>query len=162
MIIFISGSINSGKSTVAKLLALQIPNTALLEIDSLREMVFWMQLKDSIPLNLENAISLIKNFVKKGMNVVVPYPLSEENYIYLISELTVVSVPIHFITLSPTLAVALSDRGTRLLSDAEKDRIKYHYSSGIITPSFGKIIDNSKQTPEETVQVILNSLTLGV
>jgi hypothetical protein len=42
MIIFISGSINAGKSTIAKLLAKQLPNTALMEVDALREMITWM------------------------------------------------------------------------------------------------------------------------
>lgn len=39
MIIFINGSINSGKTTVAKILAREFSNIALVEIDSLREMI---------------------------------------------------------------------------------------------------------------------------
>ncbi len=156
MIILINGSINSGKSTVARLLAERIPNTALLEIDALRDMVSWMSLEDSIPLNLKNAVSLIKNFVHEEINVVVPYPLSEENYSFLMTELDSVSVPIHAVTLSPSLETALSDRGTRPLSDAEKERIVYHYKSGIAQPAFGTIINNSHQTPEKTLQEILN------
>lgn len=156
MIIFITGSINSGKSTVAKLLAKHIPNTALLEVDLLRDMVFWMSLKDSILRNLRNAVSLIKNFVSEGFNVVVPYPLSEGNHSFLMSELDSVSVPIHVVTLSPALEITLSNRGTRPISDAEKERIRYHYDSGIARPTFGTIIDNSHQTPEETMQAILN------
>jgi len=42
MIIFINGSINAGKSTVAKMLAEKIPNTALVEIDVFHEMIEWM------------------------------------------------------------------------------------------------------------------------
>lgn len=156
MIIFINGSINSGKSTVARLLVERIPNTALLEIDTLRDMVSWMSLEDSIPLNLKNAVSLIKNFVYEGLNVVVPYPLSEENHSFLMDELDSVSVPIHSVTLSPSLENALSNRGIRSLSDTERERIKYHYESGITRPTFGIIIDNSHQTPEETVQEILS------
>lgn len=158
MIIFINGSINSGKSTVAKLLAEQIPKTALLEIDVLREMVAWMPLEESVPLNLKNTVSLIKNFVVQNLNVVVPYPLSKGNHSFLLAELSEISVPVYSFTLAPALEVALTDRGTRIVSDVEKGRIKYHYSSGISTPSFGEIIDNSKQTPKETAQVILNSL----
>ena len=64
MIIFISGSINSGKSTVAKILAEKIPRVANIEIDSLRSFISWLEIDKAIPINLENAISVIHNFVK--------------------------------------------------------------------------------------------------
>lgn len=141
---------------MARLLAERIPNTALLEVDILRDMISWMPLEDSISLNLKNAVSLIKNFVHEELNVVVPYPLSEENHSFLIAELDSVSVPIHVITLSPSLEIAQSDRGARSLSDTERKRIEYHYESGIARPPFGTIIDNSHQTPEETTEAILS------
>lgn len=72
------------------------------------------------------------------------------------AELDSASAPIHVVTLSPSLEIALSDRGTRPLSDAEKERIAYHYKSGIAQPAFGTIIDNSHQTPEETAEAILS------
>ncbi len=158
MIILINGSINSGKSTVSKLLADRIPDTALLEIDTLRDMISWMPLEDSVQLNLKNAVSLIKNFVSEGLNVVVPYPLSGKNYSFLISELDSLTTPIHAVTLSPSLEVALSNRGARRLSEAEKERIKYHYKTDIAQPVFGIIIDNSHQAPEETVRDILSAI----
>lgn len=73
MIIFINGSINSGKSTISKLLQKIIPNTALVEVDSLREFIDWMPLQKSISLNLQNAVSVIKNFVDQKLNVIIPY-----------------------------------------------------------------------------------------
>ncbi len=82
MIIFINGSINSGKTTIAKLLTEKISNSALLEIDTLRDMIAWMPLDKSIPINLDNAISLISNFSTSGLNVIVPYPLSQKNHDY--------------------------------------------------------------------------------
>ena len=63
MIIFINGSINSGKSTIAKLLTQNIPQTANIEIDSLRHFIDWVEIDKAIPINLENAVLLIKNFV---------------------------------------------------------------------------------------------------
>ena len=59
MIVFINGSINSGKSTLAKLLADKLGNCAVLEIDNLREFIEWMPIEKAISINLENAISLI-------------------------------------------------------------------------------------------------------
>ena len=158
MIIFINGSINAGKSTVAKLLVKELKNTALLEIDLLREMIDWMPIKDSIPLNLENAVSVIRNFVARNLNVIVPYPLSQKNYDYMVGKLKDLGVDIHVFTLAPKLEKALTNRGARELENSEKDRIKYHYEIGIHNPSFGEIIDNSEQTPEETAKYILSKI----
>ena len=157
MIVFINGSINSGKSTVAKLLADKIGNCAVLEIDNLREFIEWMPIEKAIPLNLENAVSLINNFDKNDLNVVIPYPLSEKNYKYIKNNLKV-NNKVHFFTLNLDLNEVLKDRGNRKLDDWERERIKHHYEIGINKPSFGKIINTTDQTPEETLEIIINSL----
>lgn len=158
MIIFINGSINSGKSTVSRLLTNGLQNSALLEIDSLRQMIDWMPIDQAIPLNLKNAVSLIKNFSEDSINVVVPYPLSQKNYDYMVNNLKDLNIPILVFTLAPVLDKILTNRGERELDDWERDRIKYHYNIGIQNPSFGEIIDNSEQTPEETAKYILNKI----
>jgi adenylate kinase family enzyme len=155
MIIFLNGSINAGKTTIAKILAKKIPNTALVEIDSLREMIEWMPIDQAVPINLENAVSIIKNFSNKKLNVIIPYPLSQENYEYILKELKDVNDKIFFFTLAPKLEKVLENRGTRELNKLELERIKHHYSIGINSPSFGEIIDNTNQTPEETANYIL-------
>jgi len=158
MIIFINGSINSGKSTVTKLLARELPNTALIEIDVLREMIEWMPLEKAIPLNLENAVSLIRNFAKRNLNVIVPYPMSLKNYDYMMASLGDLGVMISVFTLAPKLEKVLTNRGTRELTDWERQRIQHHYDTDIHKPNFGEIIDNTEQTPEETVKIILNKI----
>jgi hypothetical protein len=158
MIIFINGSINSGKSTVSKLLQKEIPNTALLEIDSLHEMIEWMPIDQAVPLNWSNAISLIKNFVNEGMNVLIPYPISQKNYDYVISALDDFKNEISFFTLSPDLEKTLTNRGSRELTDWETERIKHHYEIGINNPSFGEIIDNTNLSPEDTRDLILSKI----
>lgn len=158
MIIFLNGSINAGKSTVAKLLAKELPNTALLEIDALRSMIDWMPIDQAVPINLENAVSLIRNFVARDTSVIVPYPLSQANYEYVMQKLTDVNTEIHVFTLAPKLEAALTNRGARELSASEKERIKYHYSIGIHDPTFGEVIDNSSQTPEETARCIMDKI----
>ena len=60
MIIFINGSINSGKSTISKLLVEGLPNTALIEIDSVRAMIDWMPLEQAIPLTLRMQCPLLE------------------------------------------------------------------------------------------------------
>lgn len=155
MIIFINGSINAGKTTVANILVTKISNTALLEIDSLRAMIKWMPIDQAVPINLENAILVIKNFHNRGLNVIVPYPLSQNNYDYITAELKELNTKKYFFTLVPRIEKTLTDRGARELDDWERDRIKHHYDSGITTPTFGEIIDNSEQTAEETADFIL-------
>ena len=159
MILFLNGSINSGKSTVAKLLAAKIPNSAVVEIDALREMIDWMPIDQAVPINLENAVSVIKNFTHHDISCIVPYPLSQKNYEYMTANLSELGVDMHFITLTPPLAEILKNRnGKRELTNWERERIKHHYNIGIHAPSFGEIIDNSGQTPEETTDVILKNI----
>ncbi|MEI7688615.1 MAG: hypothetical protein WCI91_00340 [Candidatus Nomurabacteria bacterium] len=159
MIIFINGSINSGKTTVSKILAYKLSNVALIEIDSLREMIDWMPLNEAIPINLENTISLIKNFSNKNLNTIIPYPLSKKNYDFILNELKDINTKIYTFTLAPKLETVLINRGTRELDDSERERIKYHYNIGIHKPIFGEIIDNSNQTPEETANFILSKIS---
>lgn len=155
MIIFLNGSINAGKSTVAKLLAKELSDTALVEIDVFHEMIEWMPIEQSIPLNLENAASVITNFAKRGLNVIVPYPLSQKNYDFMLEKLNGLDADIHIFTLAPSLEKALTNRGARELNDWEKERVQHHYDIGIHNPAFGEVIDNTDQTPEETAGCIL-------
>ncbi|MFA6475950.1 MAG: hypothetical protein WCV68_00890 [Candidatus Paceibacterota bacterium] len=155
MIIFLNGSINSGKTTVAKILASKLSNVAIVEIDALRKMIEWMPIDQAVPINLENAVSVIKNFSNRGLSVIVPYPLSQKNYDYLIRELGDFGSDIYTFTLAPKIEKAVTNRGTRELNKEEKERINHHYNIGIHNPSFGEIIDNSDQSPEETTNYIL-------
>jgi len=159
-IVFINGSINSGKSTVARILAKELPETALVEIDVFHEMINWMPVDKAVPINLENAISVIKNFTARGLNVIIPYPLSQKNYDYMMGEIKSLNAKISVFTLSPKLEKALTNRGTRDLNEWEKERIKHHYDIGIHAPTFGEIIDNSEQSLEETAKVILDKIRL--
>ena len=158
MIIFLNGSINAGKSTVAKILAKEIENTALLEIDVFHEMIKWMPIDKAVPINLENALSVIRNFVKREISVIVPYPLSQKNYDFMISGLKDFETDIYVFTLAPKIENILTNRGTRELTEQEKERIKHHYDIGIPNPTFGEIIDNSDQTPQETTDYILSKI----
>ena len=87
MIIFINGSINSGKSTIAKRLSEKIPNSIVLEIDVLRDFIKFVSLDKAIPINLENAVSLTKNFINHNFSVIIPYPLSKKIIIFSLKAL---------------------------------------------------------------------------
>ena len=158
MIIFINGSINSGKSTLAKMVATAVGNCALLEIDKLHEFIEWMSIDKAVQLNLKNAISVIKNFANEGLNIVIPYPLSEKNFNYVKESLAEVKTEIYYFTLAPKLEEVLKNRGERKLDDWERSRIKHHYEIGINKPSFGVVIDNTQLTPEETLQRVITNI----
>lgn len=154
MIIFLSGSINSGKTTIGNLLKEQFPRTALVEVDTIHDMYSWMPLEEAIPLNLKNTLSLTLNLIQKDINVIITYPLSRDEYEYFNKHLPL-EVQRFFFTLNPLLDKALSNRGSRELTGWETERIKYHYSIGLNNPGFGITIDNTMHSPEETVSEIL-------
>lgn len=158
MLIFISGSINSGKSTIANLLAQKIDRPAVLEIDSLSAMLPNIPIDQKIGINLENAVLLIRNFLKNGFNPIVPYPLSEKNYQFLLEELPEYAESMHFFILNPRLESVLINRGGRELAESEIERIKYHYNAGINNPVFGVAIDNSDMSPNETAEYIMKEI----
>ena len=158
MILLLNGSINAGKTTVSKQIVQMLPRTAHVEVDSLDDFINWMPLLESIPLNLTNTAAVTRNFVAFGLNVVISCPLRQEDYDYLVRELTPLGVPIHMVTLSSSMAVTLTNRGTRALTEKELRRIPELYAEGIPNPPFGIIIDNTHQTPEETARQILKAI----
>ena len=160
MIIWINGTVNSGKTTISKLLAKKIENTAHIEVDKLREFIEFMSLSDEvIEISLNNAIAVAKNFLTEGFNVIISYPLSMKNYDKIAKEFANLPDKMVVITLSPRLESVLKNRGSRELNEWEIERIKHHYSIGLNIPKFPSLlIDNSDQTPEETVDEILKHL----
>jgi len=160
MIILINGSINSGKTTIGRQLAAMLPQTAHVEVDALREFVAFLPLDDAIPISLENAAAVARNLARRGFHIVLTYPLGPADHAYLQAQLADLNTPIHTITLSPPLATALTDRGTRPLTDHERRRIREQYADNRHNPPFGITLDNSAQTPTETATTILHTLNL--
>ena len=155
MILLLNGSINSGKTTVSKQIVQMLPRTAHVEVDDLDDFIEWMPLLESIPLNLANTAAVTRNFVAFGLNVVISSVLPQDSHDYLMHELEPLGVPIYTVTLSPSMATALTNRGTRELTEWELSRIPQLYTEGISKPSFGATIDNTNQTPEETARQII-------
>jgi len=158
MIIILNGPQNSGKTTIAKLLQKHISQLAHVEVDGLRRFIYWMDGVDAFSLSIENAILVAKNFVKKGLGVVITYIFSNDELKMIAESLKETGKPVYIFTFSPKMEIALTNRGTRKLCQHEKERIKYHYHTGIHKPSIGKIIDNTNQTSEETVKAILEHI----
>ena len=160
MIIFLSGSINSGKSTIAKILIKRMPNCVNLEVDKICEFVDHIEKKEIEDIIFENVISLIKDYTKHGLNVIVSYPLSNGRFDYLESHLKESDPSIYLFTLNPRLEIAMSERGERKAKTIDSERVKFHYKIGINKLDKGINIDNSDQTPMETTNVILGYLNI--
>ena len=94
------------------------------------------------------------------MDIIVVYPLSQKNYDYITTKIKDLNQKVYCFTLAPKLEKALSNRGTRDLNEWEIERIKHHYDIGIHAPTFGEVIDNSEQSPEETAKIILDKIKL--
>ncbi|MCR4328100.1 MAG: chloramphenicol phosphotransferase CPT family protein [Patescibacteria group bacterium] len=158
MVILLNGSINSGKTTIAKLLQKKMSDTAFIEVDDLRNFVSWMPLAQSIPLNLQNAVAVANNFLKRKLNVIIAYPFSQKGYQYFRKNLKITRNAIYVFTLRPQEEIASHNRGDRTLTRWEKKRIHVHYKDEIANPKFGVVIDSSEHTPMRTAAIILKYL----
>ena len=151
MIIFINGSINSGKSVTGKLLAEKL-NFEFIEFDDIRHTMSELKIDEALPMVFEKGIKILNNLIENNKSAVVAYPLSQADYNLLKNEL--LETPRVF-TLSPSLEVVLKDRGDRKLDGKERERIKHHYKIGINNPKFGEIIDNSNLSIDKVVDKML-------
>lgn len=157
MLVYINGSINSGKSTVGRLLAENLPGTVHIEVDELRHFADCLSLAEACPYCVVDTAMLTRNWLSRGFNVVVTWPISHRDYAAFEREAQDARVSIHAFTLRPPLQVAISNRG-RQLSQRERNRIREQYRSSHIEPGIGTVIDNGSQTPEETLTVILKRM----
>jgi broad-specificity NMP kinase len=152
MLIFISGSINSGKTTTSKLLAERL-GWASINVDDLTDKVDRFDIYTHLDLAMDLAIKFINEATARGEDVVANFVIRKEDYARFEPEIH--AQPLVFITLSPGLKIAQSQRGDRVLTKWEIKRIKAHHDDGIGKPDYGYIIDNSDSTPEETVDKII-------
>jgi len=152
MLIFISGSINSGKTTTSTLLAEKM-GAVCINVDDLNDRIPNFNLATDLDKSMGAAIVEINKHLDDGYSVVANYVVREKDWHRLQKE--VHTPDIYVITLAPRIGVAQSKRGERVLTDWEVARIKHHYDTGIASPKFGYIIDNSDLSLGETVDKIL-------
>lgn len=153
MLIFISGSMNSGKTTTSQALAKKI-GAVCIDVDSLRETIPNFNLETDLDKVMDLAILEINKQLALGNKVVANYILRRKDYLRLLGEVD--ARDILAVTLAPKLEVAQSQRGERVLTDWEVERVAHHYERGIAAPDFGHIIDNSDMTVDETVNRIID------
>ena len=152
MLVFISGSINSGKTSTSKALADNL-GAAFVNVDDLNDTIPNFNLATDLDKSMDLAIRTINDYSKQGKDVVANYVVRQKDFDRFENE--VETQPQIVITLAPRLEIAQGKRGERVLSEWEVSRVKHHYDTGIASPEFGHIIDNSDMTIDQTVDSIL-------
>lgn len=167
-IININGPINSGKSTISKLLKEKLPQCLFIEVDDLLS----DEEQEKLNLKLEegwaertnrlNKIITREKIAKRYENIVFAYPMTDKTYHEWKSWENENTKFIN-ITLAPKLDICIQNRGTRELTQQEQERIKQMYKEGYHCSKFADlIIDNSNQTPNDTLQSILFYLAVSI
>ena len=157
--VFVSGSINAGKSTVAALLSRMVPDGLFLDGDDFAPSD--QPFEKRIVIGLARLVEAALVESGKGRLVVVAYPLSAADWAAVTDAFARHRLDTRCITLAPPLSVALTNRGGRALSDWERSRIAEMYELGFARPSFGLIFDNSGEAPEATARRIHRALDLA-
>lgn len=171
-VVVITGIQAAGKSTIARLLAQRFERGVHIEADALQQMIAsggeWIAepgvISDGagrqLRLRLHNACLLAKSFVEAGFTAVIDDIIVGERYDELKSELA--GVPFELVVLAPSPDVVAAHRdagrGKRVLGEKWA-----HYLDDALRDTMageGIWVDNSEQTPEETVDEIISGLEL--
>lgn len=152
MLVFISGSINSGKTTTSKALAKKL-GAVFIDVDNLNDTIPHFNLATDLDKSIDLAIKVINKNIDNNHDVVANYVVRQKDFDRFEKEIKTKKQFI--VTLSPRLEIAQSQRGNRILTEWEIQRIKYHYDNGIASPKFGYVIDNSDLSVGQTVDKIL-------
>lgn len=159
-IINLNGPINAGKTTVSLLLKEMLDNCLFIEVDNLlsddEQEKLHLTLKQGWGERVNRLSFLIEQHKSSHdyQNILFAYPMTDNLYhrwkLWEDAQTKFINI-----TLAPKLDICLKNRGTRLLSDAERIRIKQMYFEGYHCSKFADLIlDNSFQTPQQTAQII--------
>ena len=167
-IININGPINSGKTTISKLLQEKLPQSLFIEVDDLLSDDEQVKLKLTREqgwaerLKRLDAIIVQEKNLQRYENIIFAYPMTDKTYhqwkLWENENTKFINI-----TLAPNIDICLQNRGTRKLTEGEKARIRQMYQEGYHCSKFADlIINNSLQTLQETLQKILNFLCLNI
>lgn len=164
-IFVLSGPPGAGKSTVGKLLAQGIKNSAVVSTDSLRHMILngkagikdpnWM---NQLKLGAKNASILANSFLANGFNVFLDDVICDEVIFEIYSNSLINPVFIALLPSKDVLTKRDSERGEEF---ALKERAIYLHgmvSEFIKNKNDFIVIDSSNQTAEETADEIIQTL----
>ncbi len=160
LILNINGPMNSGKSTVSKILVNLLANATFIEVDELMSDDEQEKLGLSLQqgwLERHKRLKQKLQTLKKSHEyetVIFAYPIADNTYQDWKS-LEDNQTRFLNITLAPSLEECLKNRGERELDDWERNRIKEMYEEGYQNRPYSDfIINNDNQTPKETAEII--------
>lgn len=163
-IISISGAVHSGKTTISRMIAVQMPNAMYVDGDLLSSYVGQSYPKNTTIDEMLPAVhkligSLLRASLIDGLDVIVDYVLDDSGRREVLAELNDVEFTAKWFLLKPSKEKILKGSNTRpKLNEWEINRINYHYSSPLMTSYFDKTIDSTNLTTEETVRQIMEEL----
>jgi len=151
---------NSGKSTVSKILVDKFQNAVFIEVDDLmsdeEQKSLGLAMREGWKERHKRLNAKLKAFQKsREYDVIIfAYPIADNTYQDW-KAMEDKDTRFMNITLAPSLNECLKNRGTRSLNDWEKKRIREMYAEGYQNrPYADLIINNDHQTPDETAEVI--------
>lgn len=119
-IFFVTGPCGVGKSTIAKMIASNMKSSALIEGDSIYNMVIggnvkpWKDDGTYLELFWDNVVDLIENFLKRNINVILDYIIYPEHLKKITSIFKEKNVNIKYIVL-------MADKNTILERDSYRE-----------------------------------------
>ena len=159
----INGPINSGKTTVSRILEKKLPDSLFIEVDNLLSEDEAEKLGLSMCEAWQESVNRLERLIlrekksQKHRVVFFAYPIGREYYerwkSYEDENTRFINI-----TLSPSKEECLR-RGGDDMSQWEHDRILQMYEEGCHNPEFSDfILHNDDQTPEQTAQTVLDFL----
>lgn len=155
--IWISGSNNAGKSTLAAALNKRIKMSVNIECDALRHFATHETLEKIGDYISTDALDLAKEWIERGYIPIITWPMWRDGLEKLFNYSKELGIEPVLINLTPDKEAVKRNRGERELSESELKRIDYMYETeNIKNPKMGFSIDNTNQTVAETVEVIMD------
>ncbi|WP_206365390.1 shikimate kinase [Siculibacillus lacustris] len=157
-VVHLCGPINAGKSTLGAALAARLADAVFIDGDD-------HDAPDDAPLAVRIAAALARIEAQiattRACHLVVAYPLDAAEHRRLRAVAAARGARFLTVALAPPLAVALTDRGARRLSERERRRILEMYADGHAAPAFADlVVDTAAMPPETCVERILGALGL--
>ena len=160
-IININGPINSGKTTISRMLEQELDKALFVEVDDLlsdeEEEKLGLTMEQGWKERTDRLAQIIakEKLLARYENIIFAYPIADNTYQEWKSFEDENTKFIN-ITLAPALEVCIQNRGKRVLSKAEIKRIEEMYKEGYHNrPYANLIIDNTYQSIEETLNEIM-------
>ena len=157
--IWISGSINSGKTTIAKLLSEKIENSVNIELDVLSHFANKLSLDKKANFIIQDGLDLARNWLNRSSFPILNWPLWGDEAEFMLMYARQLQLEPIIVNLVPDIEVIKRDRGERVLTDWELNRIDFMYNTGKINePKYGIKINNGYLTQDETADKIIRIL----